>query len=150
MALAESSLAQRRLQEETIASQRDIIQELSTPIVPINNQVLVMPLIGAIDSMRAQTTMSAMLQAIERSDAKVLLLDITGVPVIDTAVANYLLLSAQAARLLGVRVVLAGVKPEVARTIAQLGIDLSSMVTKSTLQFGLEYATAWLAERASK
>jgi anti-anti-sigma factor len=150
MALAESSLAQRQLQEETIASQRDIIQELSTPIIPINNQVLVMPLIGTIDSLRAQTIMSTMLQAIERSHAKVLLLDITGVSVIDTAVANYLLLSAQAARLLGVQVVLVGIKPEVAQTVVQLGIDLSSMVTKSTLQFGLEYATAWLAERAPK
>jgi anti-anti-sigma factor len=150
MALAESNLAQRRLQEETIANQRDIIQELSTPIIPINDQVLVMPMIGTIDSMRAQTTMSTMLQAIERSQAKVLLLDITGVPVIDTAVANYLLLSAQAARLLGVQVVLVGVKPEVAQTIVQLGIDLSSMVTKSTLQFGLEYATAWLAKSASE
>jgi len=149
MALAESNLAQRRLQEETIASQRSIIQELSTPIIPINSHVLVMPLIGTIDSMRAQSIMSAMLQAIERSQAKLLLLDITGVPVIDTAVANYLLVSAQAARLLGVHVVLVGIKPEVAQTIVQLGIDLSSMATQSTLQFGLEYATAWLAKRTS-
>jgi len=149
MALAESNLAQRRLQEETIASQRSIIQELSTPIIPINSHVLVMPLIGTIDSMRAQSIMSAMLQAIERSQAKLLLLDITGVPVIDTAVANYLLVSAQAARLLGVHVVLVGIKPEVAQTIVQLGIDLSSMATQSTLQFGLEYATAWLAKSTS-
>lgn len=149
LALAESNLAQRRLQEETIASQRHIIQELSTPIIPINNHVLVMPLIGTIDSMRAQTIMSAMLEAIERSQAKVLLLDITGVPVIDTAVANYLLVSAQAARLLGVHVVLVGIKPEVAQTIVQLGIDLSTMATKSTLQFGLEYASAWLAKSTS-
>jgi ribose transport system substrate-binding protein len=147
-ALANSNLTQRRLQEETIAMQYSIIQELSTPIIPISSEIIVMPLIGTIDSHRAQGIMSVMLQAIERSSVKVVMMDITGVHILDTSVANHLLQSAQAARLLGVQVILVGIKPEVAHTIVQLGIDLSSIITQGTLQLGIEYARMFLAKAA--
>lgn len=147
-ALANSNLTQRRLQQETIAMQYSIIQELSTPIIPISSDIIVMPLIGTIDSSRAQGIMSVMLQAIERSSIKVVMMDITGVHILDTSVANHLLLSAQAARLLGVQVILVGIKPEVAHTIVQLGIDLSSIITQGTLQLGIEYARMFLAKAA--
>jgi rsbT co-antagonist protein RsbR len=125
-----------------IGAQRNIIHELSTPIVPINDQILVLPLIGAIDATRAQQIMETMLEAIIQQRAQVLIVDITGIAAVDTQVANYLLQSAQAAQLLGARVILVGIAPEVAQTIVQLGIDLSSILTRSTLKDGLRLATA--------
>jgi ribose transport system substrate-binding protein len=140
-ALGESNSIQRQLQQQMISAQRSIIHDLSTPIVPINDQILVLPLVGAIDTTRAQQIMEAMLRAIEQQRAQVLIVDITGIAVVDTQVANYLLQSAQAARLLGAHVILVGIAPEVAQTIVQLGIDLSSIMTRSTLKDGLRLAT---------
>jgi ribose transport system substrate-binding protein len=141
-ALGDSNAIQRQLQQQMISAQRNIIHELSTPIVPINDQVLVLPLVGAIDTTRAQQIMEAMLGAIVQQHAQVLIVDITGIAVVDTQVANYLLQSAQAAQLLGARVILVGISPEVAQTIVQLGIDLSSIRTSSTLKDGLRAAMA--------
>jgi ribose transport system substrate-binding protein len=138
--LLESNKAQVRLQQEIIASQRSIIQELSTPIIPVSDKILVLPLIGAIDSARAQQIMEDMLNAISSYQAAVLIIDITGVAVVDTGVAHYLLQAARAAQLLGTRVMLVGISPEVAQTVVQLGVDLSSIPTYSSLQFGLEQA----------
>jgi len=140
MALAESNLAQRRLQEETIASQRSIIQELSTPIIPVYTGVLAVPLVGRVDGQRAQALTEAMLEAIAREQAEMVLLDITGVAVVDTNVANHLMQTARAAALLGSQVVLVGISAEVAQTLVQLGLDLGQLVTLSNLQNGLEYA----------
>jgi anti-anti-sigma factor len=137
--LVVSTESQQRLQQEIIATQESIIRELSTPIIPITDEVVVMPLIGAIDSARSQQIMEAMLAAISRSGAQVLILDITGVAVIDTNIANYLLQAARAVQLLGAQVMLVGISPEIAQTIVQLGIDLGSLLTQSTLQAGLEY-----------
>jgi anti-anti-sigma factor len=139
-ALGESNSIQRQLQEQVISAQRKIIHELSTPIVPINDNILVLPLIGAIDSTSAQQIMETMLGAIVEQRAQVLIVDITGILVVDTQVANYLLESAQAARLLGAQVILVGIAPEVAQTIVQLGVDLSSIITRSTLKDGLQFA----------
>jgi ribose transport system substrate-binding protein len=141
-ALGESNAIQRRLQQQVISAQRSTIHELSTPIVPINDQILVLPLVGAIDTTRAKQIMEAMLGAIVRQRAQVLIVDITGIAVVDTQVANYLLQSAQAAQLLGAHVILVGISPEVAQTIVQLGIDLSSIMTRSTLKDGLRLATS--------
>jgi anti-anti-sigma factor len=139
-ALGESNSIQRELQEQVISAQRKIIHELSTPIVPINENILVLPLVGAIDSTRAQQIMEAMLGAIVQQRAQVLIVDITGILIVDTQVANYLLESAQAARLLGAQVILVGIAPEVAQTIVHLGVDLSSIITRSTLKDGLQFA----------
>jgi ABC-type sugar transport system substrate-binding protein len=141
-AFGEANSAQRQLQQQVINAQRSIIHDLSTPIVPINDEILVLPLIGMIDSIRAQQIMESMLDAILRQRAHVLIVDITGVAVVDTQVANYLMQSAQAARLLGAQVILVGIAPEVAQTIVQLGVDLSSIITRGTLREGLQCATA--------
>jgi anti-anti-sigma factor len=138
--LLESNKAQARLQNEIIAAQRSIIQDLNSPIIPISDDVLVLPLIGSIDSVRAQQIMETMLEAISQHQAAVLIVDITGVAVVDTGVAHYLLQAARAAQLLGTRVILVGISPEVAQTIVQLGVDLSSLPTYSSLRAGLEHA----------
>jgi anti-anti-sigma factor len=137
--LVESTEAQQRLQQEIIAAQESIIRELSTPIIPLTDEIMVMPLIGTIDSARSQQIMETMLTAISQSGAHVLILDITGVVVIDTNTANYLLQAARAVRLLGAQVLLVGITPEIAQTIVQLGIDLGGLLTQSTLQAGLDY-----------
>jgi anti-anti-sigma factor len=133
-----------RLQEAsaTQARLREAIQELSTPIIPVYNGVLVVPLVGRVDSARAQTLTEMMLEAIAREQAEVVLLDITGVAVVDTGVANHLMQTARAAGLLGSQVVLVGISAEVAQTLVQLGLDLGKMVTLSNLQSGIEYALA--------
>jgi len=138
--LLESNAAQARLQHEIIAAQRSVIQELSTPIIPISDKVLVLPLVGTIDSARARQIMESMLGAISNIQAAVLIIDITGVAVVDTGVAHYLLQAARAAQLLGALVMLVGISPEVAQTVVQLGVDLSSLPTYSSLQVGLEHA----------
>jgi len=139
-ALAESNASQRRLQEKVITAQRQMIQELSSPIMPISEDILVLPLIGTIDAVRAQHIMEAMLAEITRSHAQILIIDITGVAVVDTHVAHHLLQATQAAQLLGTRSLLVGITPEVAQTVVQLGLDLSSIEAFSTLQVGLEHA----------
>jgi ribose transport system substrate-binding protein len=137
--LVVSTEAQQRLQQEIIATQESIIRELSTPVIPITDEIMVMPLIGTIDSARSQQIMETMLAAISQSGAHVLILDVTGVVVIDTNIANYLLQAARAVRLLGAQVLLAGISPEIAQTIVQLGIDLGGLLTQSTVQACLDY-----------
>jgi rsbT co-antagonist protein RsbR len=131
-----------RLQEAsaTQAQLREAIQELSTPIVPLYTGILAVPLVGRVDSQRAQALTEAMLEAIAREQAEIVLLDITGVAVVDTNVANHLIQTARAAGLLGSQVVLVGISAEVAQTLVQLGLDLGQLVTLSNLQSGLEYA----------
>ena len=131
-----------RLQEASAAQAqlREAIQELSTPIIPLYTGVLAVPLVGRVDSQRAQALTEAMLEAIAREQAELVLLDITGVAVVDTNVANHLLQTARAAALLGSQVVLVGISAEVAQTLVQLGLDLGQLVTLSNLQSGLEYA----------
>ena len=138
--LVQSSREQRRLQQATITSQRKIIQELSTPIIPISDSVLIMPLIGTIDSARAQQIMAAMLEAINRHRARYMIIDITGIAIVDTAIAHGLLQAARAIELLGAQVVLVGISPEVAQTLVGLGVDFRAIITRATLQAGFEYA----------
>ena len=123
-----------------ITTQQQVIRELSTPLIPISDTVMVMPLIGAISTSRATQITQAALEAVSRQGTQVLIIDITGVAVVDTSVVNHLLQMAQASQLLGTSVVVVGISPEVAQTIVQLGMDLSRFVTRSTLQAGLEYA----------
>jgi ABC-type sugar transport system substrate-binding protein/anti-anti-sigma regulatory factor len=145
-ALAESNAVQRRLQEKIITTQRQMIHELSSPIIPISDAILVLPLIGTIDAVRAQHIMESMLAEITRSHTQFLIIDITGVAMVDTNVAHHLLQATQAARLLGTQSLLVGITPEVAQTVIQLGVDLSSLAAFSTLQVGLEYAMRQVAK----
>ncbi len=117
-----------------------MIREMSTPVIPVYEGILVMPLVGVIDSARARNIVETLLPAIEKEQARVVLLDITGVPMVDTAVAQVLLLTARAAHLLGATPVLVGITPPVAETIVALGVDLSDLVTRADLRSGLEYA----------
>jgi rsbT co-antagonist protein RsbR len=130
---------QQRLLSET-AQQRDAIRALSLPILPINQTTLAAPLIGAFDSQRLAELQRHMLLAIERSGANTLVLDITGVPAIDQEVARGILRVAQATRLMGARVVLAGIRPEVAQALVSLGTDLAGLATTATFQDGIAMA----------
>jgi rsbT co-antagonist protein RsbR len=118
----------------------DAIRELSSPAIPVLDGVLVMPLIGVIDSARASLLTTALLRAIEQHHAVIVLLDVTGVPLVDTQVARVLLQAAEAARLLGAEPILVCVRPELAQTIVGLGLDLSSLKTQADLQSGIRYA----------
>ena len=143
---------QRALQEVREASEQqqlllDTVRELSTPLVPLSDQVLVLPLVGTVDSRRAQQIMEVLLGGVAERRARVVILDITGVPVVDTNVANYLLQATQALRLVGAECVLVGITPEVAQTVVELGVDLRTLVTRSDLQGGIEYAQRLLKRR---
>ncbi len=133
-----NQIRQARLREiEAQRTREALLAELSSPLIPIADQVLVMPLIGAIDSRRAQQIMESLLAGVARHRASTVLLDITGVRVVDTQVANAFLQAAQAVRLLGARVILTGIQPQIAQTLVHLGVDLSAIETRSTLQDGV-------------
>ncbi|WP_437765902.1 PAS domain-containing protein [Sorangium sp. So ce281] len=128
------------LQEEIIFAQQAALRELSTPLIPLADRVVAMPLVGAIDSGRAEQIMETLLSGISSQGAHTAILDITGVRAVDTHVADALTRTARAAQLLGTRVVLTGVRPEVAQTLVTLGVDLSGITTLSTLQSGIAHA----------
>ncbi len=130
------------LQAEVIQAQETLLNELSTPLFPLADHVVAMPLIGSIDSTRAEQMMHTLLQGIERYHARIAILDITGVPVVDTQVASALVRTANAVRLLGTQVILTGIRAEVAQSLVDIGIDLRTIVTQSTLQDGIAYAFA--------
>jgi rsbT co-antagonist protein RsbR len=130
------------LQEQLIEAQRSALRELSTPLIPITDDVVIMPLIGTIDSARAQQVMETLLEGIAHHSAETVILDITGVQVVDTQVANALIHAAQAVRLLGAQLVMTGIQPQIAQTLVHLGADLRDIITRSTLQAGIAYATA--------
>lgn len=133
-----------RLQQEVIDAQRRAIQELSTPIIPVMDRIIVMPLIGSIDTMRARDITRTLLAGIRENRAKVVIMDITGVPLVDSGVANHLNNTIQAARLKGARTIITGISDAVAETIADLGIDWSGIETLADLQTGLVVALASL------
>lgn len=123
-----------------VASQRDAIMELSTPVIEIWKGIMVLPLIGTIDSARTRQIMENLLTRIVETQAEVVILDLTGVSVVDTAVANHLMKTVQAAELLGTRCILAGISPAIAQTLVHLGVDLGHITTCSTLRSGLQQA----------
>jgi rsbT co-antagonist protein RsbR len=128
------------LQQQVIDSQQATLRELSTPLVPIADGVVAMPLVGTIDSQRAQQIIETLLEGISQRQAEMAILDITGVKVVDTHVAQALLRAAQAAALLGAQVILTGIQADVAQSLVQLGADLNRIVTRSDLQAGIAYA----------
>jgi rsbT co-antagonist protein RsbR len=137
---AADAMQYSKLQEEVIRAQELILNELSTPLLTISDKVLVMPLIGAIDSGRAKLVIETLLNGVSQRRASAVILDITGVSVVDTQVANALLQAAQSLRLLGARVILTGIRPEVAQTLVGLGVDMSKIITRSSLQSGIAFA----------
>jgi rsbT co-antagonist protein RsbR len=141
MARIEAQAAHAAAAEQlaTIDAQRDVIREMSVPVLPLSQSALVLPLVGALDSERLGLVQEQALHSIEKMSARFLILDITGVPIVDTAVAQGLVQVVQAARLLGSEVVLVGIRPEVAQAVVGLGIQLSDIVTRSTLQSGIAY-----------
>jgi rsbT co-antagonist protein RsbR len=134
-----------RLQEQVIAAQQAALRELSTPLIPIAEGVVAMPLIGSIDSGRAQMVVEELLSGVAKNRASTAIVDITGVPVVDTQVAGALVRAAQAVELLGARVLLTGIRPEVAQTLVGIGVNLGSIITRSTFQDGITFA---LGQRA--
>lgn len=126
--------------DEIIEAQRASLRELSTPLIPITSSVMIMPLIGSIDTLRARLVIETLLEGIVSNATRWVILDITGVAVVDTQVANTLIQAAQSVRLIGAEVVLTGIRPEVAQTLVGLGVSLSELVVHSTLQNGIAYA----------
>ncbi len=134
---------QRQQMEEkiqTIQTQQNAIQELSTPVIPVMDRIIVMPLVGNIDTMRARDITRTLLQGIRDHQAKVVILDITGVPIVDTGVASHLNKTIQAARLKGARTIVTGISDAVAETIVDLGIDWGEIETMRDLQTGISAA----------
>jgi rsbT co-antagonist protein RsbR len=128
------------LHQQVIDAQRDALRELSTPLIPISDEVVILPLIGTIDSQRAQQMMEALLEGVARHQASLVILDITGVSVVDTQVAQAFIQAAQAVRLLGAQVMLTGIQPQIAQTLVHLGADLSGIQTQGSLQAGIAAA----------
>jgi len=125
---------------ETFVRQQAAIRELSAPVISVYERVLLLPLIGTVDSHRAEQISEAVLTRVEAVHAMVLIVDIAGVSVVDTRVADHLLKTTSAVRLLGAETILTGIAPQVAKTIVQRGVDLSSMHTRSQLADGIELA----------
>jgi len=119
--------------EEVIARQQQELIELSTPVVKLWSGVLALPLIGTLDSARTQVVMESLLQAIVETGSAIAIIDITGVPLVDTLVAQHLLKTVAAARLMGADCIISGIRPQIAQTIVHLGVELNDVITKATL-----------------
>ncbi len=126
--------------ENIVSLQRVALQELSAPLIPVMENITIMPLIGTIDTERAKLIMENLLDGVIKHNAEVVLIDITGVPVVDTMVAHHIIQAAEAVRLIGSRCILVGIRPEIAQTIVNLGIDLGKFPTKSSLRKGFQTA----------
>ena len=133
-----------RLREEVIRMQAAMLEELSTPLIPLSDAVVIMPLVGNIDSRRAEQILAVVSQGVVSKGARVAIIDITGVPTVDTHVASVLIRASQAVRLLGAEVVLTGIRSKVARALVELGVDLGGLVTRGSLQAGITYAQSRL------
>lgn len=139
-----------QLRNEIIRMQAARLEELSTPLIPLGEHVVVMPLIGTMDSERAARALDALANGVISKRVRFAIIDITGVSTVDAHVASVLMRAAHVLRLLGAQAVLTGVRPRVAQTLVGLGIDLSSLVTRSTLQSGIDYAQQQLPPRATQ
>lgn len=126
--------------EQTDTLQKVALQELSASLIPVVDKISIMPLVGTIDTERAKLIMENLLEGVVQQRAEVVLLDITGVPVVDTMVAHHIIQAADAVRLVGAKCMLVGIRPEIAQTIVALGINLSDFTTTSTLRRGMQEA----------
>ncbi|MBC1231393.1 STAS domain-containing protein [Listeria booriae] len=128
--------------EKTVSIQKTALQELSAPLLPIFDGISVMPLIGTIDTERAKLIMENLLIGVVKHRSDVVLIDITGVPIVDTMVAHHIIQASDAVRLVGCQAMLVGIRPEIAQTIVNLGIELDQVITTSTMKKGMEKALA--------
>jgi rsbT co-antagonist protein RsbR len=135
-----TATAHQRSREEIIVRQQQELFELSTPVVKLWNGILAVPMIGALDSARTQLVMETLLQRIVETGSEIAIVDITGVPTVDTLVAQHLLKTVTAIRLMGADCIVSGVRPQIAQTIVHLGIDLQGIVTKASLADALALA----------
>jgi rsbT co-antagonist protein RsbR len=144
----------QKSREEIIKRQQEEMLELSTPVVKLWDGILALPIIGTLDSARTQVVMESLLQAIVQTNSRVAIIDITGVPTVDTVVAQHLLKTVTAARLMGADCIISGVRPQIAQTIVHLGINLSDVTTKASLaaafKVALERAGITLAREMPK
>ncbi len=139
--IEERNQAEKELKEKlaTIQKQQEAINELSTPVIKVWDNLLVLPIIGTLDSQRTQNMMEALLQEITVTGCKYAILDITGVAVVDTMVANHLIKTITAAGLMGAVCILSGISPTIAQTIVHLGIDLTGIKTKGNMMEAVKY-----------
>ncbi|PJJ79678.1 STAS domain-containing protein [Mucilaginibacter auburnensis] len=126
--------------EEVILRQTDEITEISTPVIRVWDGILALPIIGTLDSARTQVVMESLLTEIVETGSSIAILDISGVPTVDSLVAQHLLKTVSATRLMGADCIISGIRPEIAQTIVHLGIDLSQIITKASLASALLYA----------
>jgi rsbT co-antagonist protein RsbR len=126
--------------ERVIRQQQEAIRELSTPVLQVRERLLILPIIGAVDSERARQLTEQLLRGVRSNRAKVVVMDITGVPAVDATVANHLVQTVEASRLLGATVIVTGLSPEIAQTLVTIGVDLTKMNTVGDLQGGIEEA----------
>lgn len=136
--------------ERIIREQQDAIRELSTPVLPVREGLLILPIVGVIDTQRARQLTEQLLRGIRANRAKVVVIDITGVPSIDSTVANHLVLTVEAARLLGATAIVTGLSPEIAHTLVTIGVDLTKMNTVGDLRGGIEEADRLLGFRVAR
>jgi rsbT co-antagonist protein RsbR len=136
--------------EEVILRQTDEITEISTPVIRVWDGILALPIIGTLDSARTQVVMENLLQEIVESGSTITILDISGVPAVDSLVAQHLIKTVAATRLMGAECIISGIRPEIAQTIVHLGIDLSSIITKATMSSALKYAFTLLKMEVKK
>ena len=139
-AIKRAEAERQEAQQAVIAAQQAIIRELATPLLPIADGVLVMPLVGELDPERASRIIETLLSGIGAHQATIAIIDITGVRSVDTQVAGVLMQAARAVGLLGAKVVLTGIQPAIARTLIDLGVDWQGLVTEATLRSGIDYA----------
>lgn len=136
--------------ERTIRLQQEAIWELSTPVLQVREGLLILPIVGVIDSLRARQITEQLLRAVRANRARVVVIDITGVPAVDSRVANHLVQTVEATRLMGATAIVTGLSPEIAQTLVVLGVDLSMMTTVGDLQGGIEEAEAMLGYRVMR
>ena len=136
--------------ESTINAQQDAIRELSTPVLPLRDGMLILPVVGVVDSHRAHQLTQHLLEAIRQSRATVAVVDITGVPSVDSKVANHFIQTVEAAKLMGTIVILTGLSPAIAKALVTLGVNLSKLNTVGDLQGGVEEAERILGYRVSQ
>ena len=141
----------QKMREQVIMRQQQELLELSTPVVQLWKDVLALPLIGTLDSARTQVVMESLLQKIVDTGASIAIIDITGVPTVDTLVAQHLLKTVAAARLMGADCIISGIRPQIAQTIVHLGVNLEDVITKATLadafQVALKRAGSTIVEK---
>jgi rsbT co-antagonist protein RsbR len=142
--------AYQKTREDVIRHQQEELLELSTPVISLWDGVLALPVIGTLDSERTQMVMESLLQRIVETGASLAIIDITGVPAVDTLVAQHLLKTIGAARLMGAECIISGIRPQIAQTIVHLGVDLGNVTTKAKLSDALQLALARLGAHITR